>query len=79
MYGAAAVANDDDRSATERAADIVAGRADFGLVCQEHPGAIEDALDLELVNVVIDEDVAAHQAALYVNPTLFRCRHDEPT
>ena len=46
------------------------GCRNLSLVGQEHPGAIEDPLHLEPEYLVTYEDIAAHQSALHIDPTV---------
>src|SRR5262245_36950778 len=70
MYRAIAVAHHDHWRTTQASGDKISGCRDLCLVGQKNPRAIENPLHLEPEYLVAYENVAAHQAAVHVDPTI---------
>src|SRR5215469_2833952 len=70
MYDAIAVAYHDHGGTTQASGDKISGCWNLCLVGQKRPTAIEDPLHLEAEYLVAYKNVAAHQPALNVDPTI---------
>jgi hypothetical protein len=70
MYGAIAVAHHDHGGTTQASGDKISGCWNLCLVGQKNPSAIEDPLHLETEYLVTYKNVAAHQPALNIDPTI---------
>ena len=60
----------DDRLLANVRHEEVAGVRDLGLVAHEVPGTGEDALELQLIDLLVGEDPAVDQSAVDVDPVL---------
>jgi hypothetical protein len=72
MHRAVRAAHHDDRCAAEPAHDVVPGGRNLAFVREKDPASIEDLLQLEAIDVLGDEGIAADQPARGVDPTLRR-------
>ena len=54
--------------AAQRAHDVIAGGGDLAVMGEEHPGAVEDALDFEPVDVLADEGIARNEPPCGIDP-----------
>src|SRR5439155_17432965 len=69
------VADDQHRVFAHRGREEIAGLRDLAVMAQEQPAAREDALQFLAVDLRLDKDAAADQAALVIDETRDIARH----
>ena len=63
------IAHNNNRRVAQIADDIIANIGYFGIMAEINPAAVEDTLNLQLVDLITDEGLAAHQPAFNIDPS----------